>query len=188
MSSTPMHHRIFAFVLAAVFLFSAVAFSVFVIIDMNNSRKTAKETANQQQTATEDGCTINQPVTGVESLPEPEAYTVESVPELKTEDLTPGDGPTVKAGDCLVMKYYGTLAKDGKKFDENFSTTTALQFKLGAGQVIKGWDKGLEGMKVGGMRRVEIPAAQAYGEQSPSPEIPANSDLVFVVKLVKIKS
>jgi len=87
-----------------------------------------------------------------------------------------------------VVKYYGTLAKDGKKFDENFTQPTAIQFTLGAGNVIPGWDEGLVGMKVGSVRRLAIPAAKAYGETSPSADIPANSDLVFVVKLLKIKS
>jgi peptidylprolyl isomerase len=191
MSTTPVHHRIFAFFMAALFIASACAFSVFVIYDMVKSRRDAADasanTANSQQAAA-DNCPINEPVTSVESLPVPEAFTTESVPSLDVTDLVPGDGATAKAGDCLVMKYYGTLAKDGKKFDENFTSTNALQFQLGAGRVIKGWDEGLVGLKVGGTRRVAIPASLAYGEQSPSADIPANSDLVFVVKLVKIKS
>ena len=92
-----------------------------------------------------------------------------------------------KVGDCLVVKYYGTLASNGTKFDEDFTDTTALAFTLGQGQVIPGWDQGLVGMKVGGTRRLAIPAAQAYGSQSPTAAIPANSDLVFVVKLLRIQ-
>jgi len=84
------------------------------------------------------------------------------------------------------MKYYGTLAADGTKFDENFTNATAFAFTLGQGQVIQGWDKGLVGMKAGGMRRLVIPAAQAYGDQAQG-SIPANSDLVFVVKLLRIQ-
>jgi FKBP-type peptidyl-prolyl cis-trans isomerase len=85
------------------------------------------------------------------------------------------------------MKYYGTLATTGVKFDENYTEATAFAFTLGGGQVIEGWDKGLVGMKVGGTRRLVIPAAQAYGSQSPSAAIPANSDLVFEVKLLRIQ-
>jgi peptidylprolyl isomerase len=84
------------------------------------------------------------------------------------------------------MKYYGTLATNGTKFDENFTDTTAFAFTLGQGQVIEGWDKGLVGMKAGGMRRLVIPAAEAYGSQAQG-SIPANSDLVFVVKLLRIQ-
>jgi FKBP-type peptidyl-prolyl cis-trans isomerase len=85
------------------------------------------------------------------------------------------------------VKYYGTLASNGTKFDENFTDATAFAFKLGQGQVIEGWDKGMVGLKAGGTRRLVIPAAQAYGSQSPSAAIPANSDLVFVVKLLRIQ-
>ena len=188
MAETKVSHRIFAFFMAGLFFFSACAFSAFVIYDMVKSKKTAADTAQQQQAA-DQGCSISTPVTGQETLPTPEPYKVsEPVAELKTEDLVPADGQAAKAGDCLVVKYYGTLATDGKKFDENFTQPTAIQFTLGAGNVIKGWDEGLVGMKVGSTRRVSIPAAQAYGEQSPSPDIPANSDLVFVVKLEQIKS
>ena len=84
------------------------------------------------------------------------------------------------------MKYYGTLAADGTLFDENFTKDTAFTFALGSGQVIQGWDKGLEGVKVGGTRRLVIPSNLAYGEAGQG-AIPANADLVFVVKLLRIQ-
>ena len=84
------------------------------------------------------------------------------------------------------MKYYGTLASDGTLFDENYTKDTSFSFKLGAGQVIQGWDKGLLGMKVGGERRLVIPSELAYGESGQG-AIPANADLVFVVKLLRIQ-
>ncbi|TAH33997.1 FKBP-type peptidyl-prolyl cis-trans isomerase, partial [Candidatus Saccharibacteria bacterium] len=87
---------------------------------------------------------------------------------------------------CLVMKYQGNLASDGTVFDENYTKDQSLQFTLGAGKVIKGWDEGLVGMKVGGTRRLVIPASLGYGSQS-NASIPANSDLVFTVKLEQIK-
>jgi len=121
------------------------------------------------------------------TLDVPEAYKPTGpVTDLQSTDLTNGSGAAAKAGDCLVMKYYGTLAADGTKFDENFTNATAFAFTLGQGQVIQGWDKGLVGMKAGGMRRLVIPAAQAYGDQAQG-SIPANSDLVFVVKLLRIQ-
>jgi FKBP-type peptidyl-prolyl cis-trans isomerase len=106
---------------------------------------------------------------------------------LQITDLQKGSGPATKDGDCLVVKYYGTLVSNGTEFDENFSKPTAFAFLLGQGQVIKGWDVGMVGMKAGGTRRLVLPAALAYGSQSPSPAIPANSDLVFVVKLLRIQ-
>jgi FKBP-type peptidyl-prolyl cis-trans isomerase len=84
------------------------------------------------------------------------------------------------------MKYYGTLASSGTVFDQNFDKPLALQFTLGKGDVIKGWDEGLVGIKTGGTRRIVIPADKGYGAQAAG-SIPANSDLVFVVKLESIK-
>ena len=118
--------------------------------------------------------------------PTPATYKPETVPtQLITSDLEPGSGRPTQAGDCLVVKYYGTLS-DGTVFDENFSKPTALQFALGESQVIPGWDEGLLGMRAGGTRRLVIPPDLGYGNQAQGP-IPANSTLVFVVKLISIK-
>jgi peptidylprolyl isomerase len=172
-----MRERVFAGFGAFLFLASASALTIFVI--MNPGSDT---TASQDQTHQ---CTDTQTEP---TLDVPEAYKPDgAVATLDTTDLSQGSGPAAKDGDCLVMKYYGTLASNGNKFDENFTEATAFAFTLGQGQVIEGWDKGLVGMKAGGMRRLVIPAAQAYGEQSPSADIPANSDLVFVVKLLRIQ-
>jgi peptidylprolyl isomerase len=124
---------------------------------------------------------------GVEKLPAPDAYKAPSkVDQLQVTDLQVGSGQEAKAGDCLVTKYYGTLASSGEKFDENFTKDSGLKLKIGTGEVIKGWDQGIVGMKVGGTRRLVIPASLGYGAQAAGP-IPANSDLVFVVKLESIK-
>jgi hypothetical protein len=132
-------------------------------------------------------CDIQTPVTGQETLPAPEIYKPSGkVDKLETTDLQEGSGAAAKNGDCLVMKYYGTLASNGTMFDQNFDKPLALQFTLGKGDVIKGWDEGLPGMKVGGTRRIVIPASLGYGAQAAG-SIPANSDLVFVVKLESIK-
>jgi peptidylprolyl isomerase len=126
-------------------------------------------------------------VTNVETLTAPEVYKpAGKVEKLETTDLQEGSGQAAKNGDCLVMKYYGTLASDGTMFDQNYDKPTAIQFTLGQGNVIKGWDEGLVGIKVGGTRRLVIPADKGYGAQSAG-AIPANSDLVFVVKLESIK-
>jgi hypothetical protein len=123
----------------------------------------------------------------VETLPTPDIYKPNGkVDKLDSTDLQEGSGQAAKNGDCLVMKYYGTLASNGTKFDENYDKNEGFKFQLGGGQVIKGWDQGLVGMKVGGTRRLAIPADMAYGSQAAG-TIPANSDLVFVVKLESIK-
>lgn len=102
---------------------------------------------------------------------------------LKVEDMKVGSGPAAKAGDVLTMSYRGTLT-NGKVFDET-GKKPPFTFKLGAGQVIKGWDQGLVGIKAGGKRKLTIPAALAYGDRAIG-DIPANSTLVFVVEALRI--
>ena len=89
-----------------------------------------------------------------------------------------------KKGDQLRMNYKGTL-QNGKVFDQSYGRGP-FEFELGAGDVIEGWDKGIVGMKVGGKRKLVIPAKMAYGADSPSPDIPANSTLVFEVELLSV--
>ena len=109
---------------------------------------------------------------------------VANVPELKTEDLVVGTGAEAKPGDTVTVDYVGVLAATGAGFDNSIDRGQPATF--GLGQVIVGWQEGIPGMKEGGKRRLYIPAAKAYGEQSPSPLIPANSDLVFDVTLIKV--
>lgn len=171
-----LRERFFAGFGAFLFLASASAVTIFAI--MNQGSDTTASTATQQT------CTDTQTEP---TLPTPEIYKPDgAVTDLQSTDLTKGSGPAAKDGDCLVVKYYGTLASDGTKFDENFSGVTAFAFKLGQGQVIQGWDQGMVGIKAGGMRRLVIPAALGYRDQAQG-SIPANSDLVFVVKLLRIQ-
>lgn len=102
---------------------------------------------------------------------------------VEIEDLIVGTGPVVaEPGDKVVMKYEGKL-DDGSVFDSSNSFT----FTLGAGEVIKGWDKGIVGMKVGGKRKLFIPSSLGYGKRGAAPEIPPNADLHFIVTLKDIK-
>lgn len=102
---------------------------------------------------------------------------------LKIEDQKVGKGPAAKAGDVMTMSYRGTLL-NGKVFDET-GKKAPFTFKLGAGQVIKGWDQGMVGIKVGGKRKLTIPASLAYGDRAIG-DIPANSTLVFMVEALRI--
>jgi FKBP-type peptidyl-prolyl cis-trans isomerase len=110
----------------------------------------------------------------------------EALTNLKIEDLKEGEGPAAQEGDTLLVHYTGWLA-DGTKFDSSHDRNQPFTpFKLGAGQVILGWDKGLIGMKVGGKRKLTIPPELAYGEKGSSPTIPPNATLTFEVELLRI--
>jgi len=100
---------------------------------------------------------------------------------LMVEDLKPGNGPEAKKGKLIGMYYDGKLKSNMKRFDATLNGKP-FKFRLGAGEVIKGWDAGIEGMKVGGKRRLTVPAHMAYGKQGAPPEIPPNATLVFDVE------
>ena len=110
---------------------------------------------------------------------------VDAVTELEIIDLEAGTGDTVQPGATITAHYTGALCKNAIIFQSSHDFGDAITF--GLDQVIAGWTKGVPGMKVGGMRRLIIPAEMAYGASSPAPNIPANSDLVFDIELVAIK-
>lgn len=104
--------------------------------------------------------------------------------ELTVRDLVVGDGAEVKPGTVVRVHYVGVTFETGKEFDSSWDRDQPFKFALGSGRVIKGWDRGLRGMKVGGRREIVVPPRLGYGDQSPSPLIPAGSTLVFVVDLL----
>ncbi len=107
--------------------------------------------------------------------------------ELQIQDQVVGTGATAMAGDSVTVNYVGALT-NGTVFDASANHgTTGFTFVLGAGQVIKGWDQGVAGMKEGGKRLLAIPAALAYGDRAMGNAIPANSDLIFEVELLKVQ-
>src|SRR5262245_45599539 len=105
---------------------------------------------------------------------------------LVKEDIKVGTGPEAKSGDHVVVHYTGTLT-DGTKFDSSLDRNEPFDFTLGAGQVIKGWDQGVAGMKKGGKRKLTIPSDLGYGKNGSPPKIPPDATLVFEVELLEIK-
>jgi len=108
-----------------------------------------------------------------------------TVTELQSIDLIVGSGATVSEGATITAHYTGALAANGIIFQSSHDFGQPATF--GLHQVIAGWTKGVPGMKIGGTRRLVIPASQAYGARSPSANIPANADLVFDIELTAIK-
>ena len=103
------------------------------------------------------------------------------------EDLVVGDGDAATNGSNVMVHYVGVAWSDGKQFDASWDRGESFDFRLGAGQVIQGWDQGVAGMKVGGRRQLTIPADLAYGPGGSPPAIGPNATLVFVVDLVGIQ-
>ncbi|MET0087091.1 MAG: FKBP-type peptidyl-prolyl cis-trans isomerase [Sedimenticola sp.] len=104
---------------------------------------------------------------------------------LKYEDLVEGDGEQAKAGNNVTVHYTGWLT-DGSKFDSSLDRNDPFRFPLGAGRVIRGWDEGVEGMKVGGKRKLTIPPQLGYGAAGAGGVIPPNATLVFEVELLEV--
>ncbi|AZM52284.1 peptidylprolyl isomerase [Streptomyces sp. WAC 01529] len=107
--------------------------------------------------------------------------------ELQIRDIWEGDGPVAKAGDSVKVQYVGVAFSTGEEFDASWNRGTPLQFQLGAGQVIAGWDQGVQGMKVGGRRELIIPANLAYGDRGAGGgRIAPGETLIFVCDLVSV--
>lgn len=105
---------------------------------------------------------------------------------LKYEDLVEGQGAQAEAGQGVVVHYTGWLT-DGTKFDSSLDRNEPFSFALGRGMVIRGWDEGVAGMRVGGRRRLTIPPQLGYGAQGAGGVIPPNATLVFEVELLELR-
>ncbi|MFD8492476.1 FKBP-type peptidyl-prolyl cis-trans isomerase [Amycolatopsis sp. NPDC059657] len=105
---------------------------------------------------------------------------------LETTDITVGDGRQAKAGDAVSVHYVGVSFSTGAEFDSSWNRGEPLDFNLGHGQVIPGWDQGVDGMKVGGRRKLVIPPHLAYGDRGAGGVIKPGETLVFVVDLLGV--
>lgn len=106
--------------------------------------------------------------------------------KLEVKELEEGSGAEAKSGDKVTVQYVGVDYKNGEEFDSSWSRNEPFSFGLGAGEVIPGWDQGVEGMKVGGRRELIIPPELAYGEAGAPPAIGPNETLVFVIDLLEV--
>ena len=107
--------------------------------------------------------------------------------QLELEDITVGDGDEAVAGKVVEVHYVGASYKNGRQFDASWDRGSTFKFGLGKGQVIPGWDRGVEGMRVGGRRRITIPPHLAYGKRGAGGVIGPDETLVFVVDLLGVR-
>lgn len=152
--------KLFPLALVGIFLIIAVGYFIFNRSNVQSTEMKKQQTNNSQG-----------------SIP--------TIIQMKVEELVVGTGKEVKKGDSIVIHYKGTLL-DGTTFDSSYTRGQPFETQIGVGQVIKGWDEGVVGMKVGGKRRLTIPPLLAYGDRAIGP-IPANSTLIFEVELINVK-
>lgn len=107
--------------------------------------------------------------------------------QLEVEDLVVGDGEEAVAGRIVDVHYVGVSWQNGRQFDASWDRGDTFKFGLGKGQVIQGWDEGVQGMKVGGRRKITIPPQMAYGKRGPGGVIGPDETLIFVVDLLGVR-
>jgi peptidylprolyl isomerase len=122
------------------------------------------------------------------SISKPEVDFPEgAAPEkLEVTDIWMGDGPEAKAGDTVEVHYVGVAFSTGEEFDASWNRGEPLRFRLGVGQVIAGWDQGVQGMKVGGRRKLVIPPGLAYGDRGAGRSIKGGETIIFICDLVSV--
>lgn len=189
--ATPKHQRIIIWVITIVMAVGSLGAYFAIILGNNNGTVTQTdpdlqkqiEEYQKQQAACPTGEVADQKI---EPAPvPPEAPVIADITELSTKDVTVGTGAEVKEGDCVVILFHGTLAKDGKAFTGGDNYTEGVPYRSLQSAFVPGFSQGLIGMKVGGERQVFIPSDQGYGSTAQG-EIPADSDLIFSIKLVSI--
>lgn len=176
-------------VLAALFLVTSVGFSALVIWQVRKQHKDeAVQAAVNSAIAKSSPTTKDTGANKLEGTQLTDFTPLASIPELQKIDTVVGTGTEVKAGDTVTAHYTGAVAATGKIFQSSHDGQNQ-PIPFGLNQVIKGWTDGVPGMKVGGKRRLLIPAAQAYGATPPNGSgIPANADLVFDIELTEVST
>ena len=170
---------------------TAIALAVAALVAAGCSEETSEEAAKKEAESTADlrseepsappetsGAQRSKPKIRIPNGPAPT--------KLEVDDLIEGKGRAAKAGDTLSVNYVGVSYSSGKEFDTSFGKQP-LEFPLGAGQVIRGWDEGVAGMRPGGRRVLVIPPDMAYGPDGAPPAIGPNETLVFVVDLERVR-
>jgi len=178
-STTPLYQRVITFGLAFLFLFSSFGIVAYYVMSSrsSSSQQAAIDAALKQQTNNSKGPKLQ----GTQL----QNFTPDgNITALKVEDTVVGTGVAAQKGDSVTVQYTGAVAATGKIFQSSYDSGAPAALSLN--QVIKGWADGIPGMKVGGKRRLYIPADQAYGANSPSADIPANAALIFDVELLKV--
>ncbi len=170
-------------------VFSSVAVSILYFIESKN-QQTEQQTAQQQSQAQAEAAAKCAPgpieTKKVDPAPAiPQNQTSETLSEVKTEDSTVGTGTEVQSGDCILLFFHGTLATDGTAFEGGSNYAEGVPYQANTENFIPGFSQGLVGVKEGGERTIFIPAADAYADQVAG-DIPANSDLIFTVKVIEV--
>lgn len=191
-ASTNKAQRMTIWVIAVVMAVGTLgSFFIFLLPSSNTPVKTQSEKDYERQLAEfqkeQEACPSGQ-VNDKKISPAPTAPEIVAagdITELRTEDVTVGDGTEVKAGDCVEILYHGVLAADAKPFDGGDNYADGIPYRARTTGYVPGFAEGLVGMKVGGERKVFIPSDKAYGANPPE-GIPADADLVFAIRLVGV--
>jgi len=186
MADTKPHQRVGALLIAILFFAFTFGASFIVIWQLYKDNKEAKTvngtTANSNSATQDNSAAKNNNQSKLEGTKLANFTPTSHIDGLQTTDTTAGTGDTVKAGDTVTVDYTGAVASTGVIFQSSLDSGQPVSF--GLNQVIQGWTQGIPGMKVGGTRRLLIPANEAYGANPPAGSgIPANADLVFDVTL-----
>lgn len=166
-----------------IFFIIIVSGGLFVLLNLQSL-----PSPNKKNSSVEDFSALT-PIVTVTTVPttQPPVPTFAPVTLLKIEDLKPGMGTSVASGSSVAVNYIGRLT-NGQVFDTSLSQgRQPLTFQVGAGQVIKGWEEGIIGMKIGGQRRLIIPPDKAYGSNGFPPTIPPNATLIFEIEILDVK-
>lgn len=182
------HERVFALIAAFMFLVSSVGVSIFVVWQVNQDKKLQSSQTDQAKNVQDELNKLRpEEANKLEGTKLQNFTPIASVARLEYQDTVVGTGEVVKEGATVTAHYTGALVKDGTIFQSSHDgSNQPIEFPLSG--VIPGWTQGVPGMKVGGTRRLIIPAQLAYGAQSPAPNIPANSDLVFDIEITAVKN